>query len=122
MSVLEAAIGWLAPPQCLNCGLEGSALCTNCSDSLIKAFGERCWRCNSLSPGCRTCQNCRHLGAPSFVWITTDHDNTARDLLSVYKFGHQRAAVEPIARMMVKTFWQFNQQDNEDAEDYLVVP
>jgi ComF family protein len=119
MSVLETAIGWLAPVQCLGCGLEGSALCINCSNSLVSPFGERCWRCNSLSPGCRTCQSCRHSGAPAYVWITTDHESVARELISLYKFGHQRAAVEPIARMMIETFRKFN---GKDYKDYLVVP
>ena len=119
MSVLEAAIGLLAPPQCINCTKEGSALCRNCSDSLILPFGERCWRCNSLSNNSRTCVSCRHTGSPSHVWIVTDHDGAARDLLSLYKFGHQRVAVEPIALLMTKTFREIN---NKRPEDYLVVP
>lgn len=120
MSAFEAAIGLLAPPECLNCAAEGSSLCYTCSRSVILPFGERCWRCNALSPNCRTCASCRHTGSPPFVWIVTDHDGVARDLLSFYKFGHHRPAAEPIARLMTDTFQKFNR--GTSLNDYLVVP
>lgn len=120
MSLLEAAIGVLAPPQCLACGEEGFALCSSCSATIILPFGERCWRCNKISPGSKTCQACRRTGSPSSVWITTDYDGLTRDLLSLYKFGHQRMAVEPIARLMASTFLNFANKDG--GSDYLIVP
>jgi ComF family protein len=119
MSFLEAAIGWVAPPQCLNCGLEGIALCKPCSSVEIINFGERCWRCNVLSPGCRSCAKCRRLGSPSHVWISTNYEGLARRLLSLYKFGHHRAAVEPIANLMAATLLKYSGDDNKN---YLVVP
>ncbi|HSW78878.1 MAG TPA: phosphoribosyltransferase family protein [Candidatus Babeliales bacterium] len=122
MSLLETAIGLLAPPQCINCNEEGSALCRQCSAVAIRPFGERCWRCNSLSLNCRTCPKCRHLGGPHHVWISTDHDNIARDLLSLYKFGHQRVAAEPIARLMSDTFLKFNPFESTAGKEYLIVP
>jgi ComF family protein len=119
MSVLEKTIGIIAPPECIGCGLEGSALCTGCTFKLIPEFGERCWRCNSLSPASRTCAACRHSGSPAHVYIVTDYDGTARDLLSRYKFGHQRVAVEPIAKMMAARLRQYSSQSHPD---YLIVP
>jgi ComF family protein len=108
MSIFESVIGILSPPTCISCTEEGSALCDKCALLGIKPFGERCWRCNKLSSNCRTCPACRALGSPSYVWITTDHDELARDLLSLYKFNHQRVAVEPIADLMAKSFLQYN--------------
>lgn len=119
MSFFETAIGIIAAPECLSCGAEGAALCTVCSDSLILPFGERCWRCNALSPNCRTCPSCRHTGAPAFVWISTNHDGSARDLLSLYKFGHQRAAAQSIARIMVRTLQEFS---TVPSQNLLAVP
>lgn len=100
MSLFEAVIGWLAPPDCLVCGLEGSALCRNCAVSGILAFGERCWRCNALSRDSKTCANCQPAGPLSHVWISTNYDGTAQALIRQYKFGHLRAAAEPIIRLM----------------------
>ncbi|MGH7157204.1 MAG: ComF family protein [Candidatus Saccharimonadales bacterium] len=122
MSLLEAAVGWLAPPQCVGCSLEGSALCQACATSEILPFGERCWRCNSLSPHCRTCPKCRLPGSPSFVWINTDHEGLVRQLISLYKFGHQRVAAEPIAELMVDNFRDFNSSQDILSKNYLVVP
>ena len=119
MSVLEAAIGWLAPPDCLSCGAEGDALCLACSVSEIQAFGERCWRCNSLSPGSKTCPKCRPAGPLNAVWITTDYNGLARQLVSLYKFGHLRAAAYPISRMTCRTFLDYS---GDPAKNYLIVP
>jgi ComF family protein len=116
MSVLEAAIGWLAPPQCVGCGYEGAALCVDCSVKLAE-FGQRCWRCNRLSAGSQTCPACRHTGSPARVYIRTDHDGLARDLISAYKFGHQRAAAPVIAGLMTEALASATPQI-----EYLVVP
>jgi ComF family protein len=117
MSVLETTIGIIAPPECVGCSTEGSVLCGSCTLKLIPAFGERCWRCNSLSPNCRTCSSCRHTGSPSHVYIVTDYDGTARDLLSLYKFGQQRVAAGPAAKLMAAAFLKYS---DKTAADYLV--
>jgi ComF family protein len=119
MSIFEVAISVLAPPECINCSAEGLVLCDACAKLSIPAFGERCWRCNVLSPNSKTCVACRRIGSPSFVWVATDHDKLARDLLSFYKFGHNRAAAEPIARMMLKTLHDYRPVN---FIDYLIIP
>ena len=116
---MEFAIGWLAPPDCLVCGLEGDALCPGCSASDIKAFGERCWRCNSLSPGSKTCPKCRHIGPLNAVWISTNYEAAGRELVSQYKFGQLRAAAPSLARIMTQTFLNYSGPATES--DYLVV-
>jgi ComF family protein len=118
MSLLESLVGLIAPPDCLACGAEGLALCSNCSRLYIQPFGERCWRCNRLSPGSRTCQSCRHVMGPSYVWISTSYEEIAQNLVQKYKFGHLRAASEPLANIMLDTFHNFS----PDKLKYLVVP
>jgi ComF family protein len=119
MSIWETAIGIIAPPECVGCGAEDSALCADCSSKLITEFGERCFRCSSLSPNCRTCASCRHTGAPAHVYVVTDYDDAARDLLRLYKFGHQRAAAAPIAKTMASIFLKYR---GERHQHHLVVP
>jgi ComF family protein len=121
MSVFDEAIGLLAPPQCESCGLEGAALCNNCASEIIE-YGEHCWRCNSLSPTCRTCPKCRQVGVPHYVWISTYYEKVARDLLSRYKFGHQRAAAAEVAKLMVGAFLKHNGNTSLASINYLVVP
>lgn len=122
MTILEAAIGWIAPPQCVTCGREGSALCVACATSGIVLYGQHCWLCNRASPGGRTCPKCRTGGSPRFVWITTNYDGTARDLIKVYKFGHQRAAARSLSQLMVETLHDFNNPAELAKLNYLVVP
>lgn len=100
MSLSEAVIGWLAPPECVGCQAEGDALCIACEAASVLPFGERCFGCNKLSPGSKSCTACRSTGAPSHVWVATDYVGMAKSLVQKYKFAHQRAAAEPISRMM----------------------
>ena len=122
MNVLESAIGWLAPPQCLNCGDEGSVLCKTCSTSVILPFGQRCWQCAQVSFGSRTCERCRRQGSPRSVWITTVYEGLARQLVREYKFKHSRAAVQSLTDLMTATLWAINDKNDLLTSDYLVVP
>lgn len=100
MTVLDKAIGWLAPSRCLGCGLEGRVLCVACESSEILPYGERCWRCGATSPGCRACPACRRFGGPRYVWVTTNYSGLASQLVKFYKFGHHRPAAAALASLM----------------------
>lgn len=122
MSLMEAVIGWVAPPQCVACGREGSALCVACATSEIVPYGQQCWLCNRSSVNGRTCPKCRAGGSPRFVWITTNYGGAAQDLVKIYKFGHQRVASRVLSHLMVGTLYDFNNQTELDKLNYLVVP
>jgi ComF family protein len=122
MSVLEQAIGWLAPAECISCGEEGSALCSPCSLSEIIPYGERCFGCAKMSPRCQTCQACRAKNSPNFVWVCTDYEKTAKDLVQKLKFAHQRSATHPIASLMADTFLNFNPDWQILKKNYIIVP
>ncbi len=121
MSVLESAIGWLAPATCVGCGVEGSALCISCSATEILPHGQRCWRCGAISEGGRTCKRCRQVGSPRYVWISTDYEGVAKKLVQKYKFGQLRAVATSIATVMAETFLSFNSDAEIGKLDYLVV-
>ncbi len=120
--MLETAVGWFAPVVCVGCLAEGTALCITCSMSEIIPFGERCWKCAALSPRSHTCNSCRQTGSPRFVWITTDYDGLAKELVQKYKFGYQRAAAKPLAGVLADTFSTFNSSEDVQKANYLVVP
>lgn len=117
MLLTEKLIGFLAPPVCVSCRAEGKALCATCS-SLIKPYGERCFRCASLSPGFKTCQSCRKVGSPGRVIITTVHEGLARELMRFYKYHQQRAAAQSIAGLIAETF----QSTQNPSRNYLIAP
>ena len=121
MSVLERAIGWLAPVDCVSCGQEGSSLCSICEQAEIIPFGERCFLCNKMSRDSVTCEKCRN-GTVKRVWITTDYESTAKKLIQVLKFGHQRAAAGVIARMMSDTLNEYLSMEEMTRQNFLVIP
>src|SRR5438309_1970078 len=121
MSVLDSVIGWLAPPFCVICEAEGAALCTACASVEIIPYGSRCFDCGAVSPNSRTCERCRP-GAPRYVWVSTNYENAARELIKIYKFGHQRVAAESLANLMLETLLDFNSTNSLRLLDYVIVP
>ena len=121
MSVLDLVIGWIAPPCCVICGTEGETLCLVCVSRRIIPYGERCFGCGAASPDARTCERCRPA-APQHVWVGTNYEAAAQELIKKYKFGHQRAAAESIANLMIQTILSFNDIQQIKEIDYSVVP
>lgn len=120
MSVFESVIGWLAPPVCVGCGVEGSALCEACGASELLPFGERCYKCSALSPRSRTCPAHR-TGSPRYVWISTDYGGAAKVLLQKYKFNHLRTAANPLSAHLAATLRTYNDSNSLAKAGYLVV-
>jgi len=121
MAVLDKLIGLIAPPSCFVCGQEGSALCSGCAQTKIVPYGERCFACGAVSPSARTCERCRP-GAPRYVWVSTNYEAAARQLIKIYKFGHQRAAAASLASLMVETLLSLNDFEEVRRLNYLIVP
>lgn len=71
-----------------------------------------------MSSNGRTCPRCRRPGSPACVWIATNHEGLAREFLHTYKFDHQRAASEDLARLMTRNFMDNN---GSAYSNYLVV-
>lgn len=107
----------MSPAECYGCGAENHVICEACAAAEIIDFGERCAFCGRLSPGGRTCSKCRS-NAPRHVWVTSDYDGLARELITKYKFGHLRVAAEDLAKLMSQTFRDFC----AELSDYMVVP
>ena len=121
MSVLENAIGWLAPPACAGCGAEGTAFCELCKAAEILPHGERCGICGVVSQDGLTCIRCRRKGAPKHIFISTDYEGMAQKLLNLYKFRHQRAAAVSIAKIMADTLSYYTTPSLK-KHDYMLVP
>ncbi len=117
MSLLEAVISTLSPAECLICSSEGASLCKTCAARHVAPFGERCWRCQALNPNGRTCIHCRSFSGPRHVWIVTNYETAAAELVRAFKFGQLRVAGESLARLMIETLNGFSYPD-----DYLIVP
>lgn len=122
MRVLDSIIGWLAPPVCIACGHEGQTLCFICSQIEILPFGNKCWHCGSISSGTFACSIARRGDSPKSVWVVSDYESTAKKLITLYKFNHQRSAAMPIAAAMARTLLEFNSDKNLTLKNYLLIP
>jgi competence protein ComFC len=87
----------------------------------IIPYGERCFGCGKLSPRSQTCSACRSHNSPNFVWVSTDYETTARDLVQRLKFHHQRAAANAIGQVMNSTFLYFNPAWLVQKKNYLII-
>lgn len=121
MNLLELAIGWVAPPDCIGCGFEGSVVCQACATSEIVPYGEHCWSCGAVSAGGRTCVRCRRQNSPGSVWITTNYEGLAKTAVQKYKFSQLRAAGTSIAALMVQTLEDFGIREQIKKKEYIVV-
>jgi competence protein ComFC len=121
MSVLETAIGWLAPVDCIGCGQEGDALCEACCLTEFLPYGERCFGCGRLSRRAQTCPACRSHGSPNFVWVCTNYEYIAKDLIHRLKFIHQRSAAGSVALVMAAAFLNFNPDWLIKKKNYAVI-
>lgn len=122
MKILDSMIGLVAPPVCIGCGLEGQSLCRMCIETEILPFGSKCWHCGQISKNAAACVSARRNGSPSYVWVVTDYEATAKKLVQAYKFSHQRSAAASMAGTMAQTFFEFNSDSDINKKDFLIVP
>lgn len=97
--LLNTLLSHIAPHECLGCRQEGSLLCDLCSQQL-KALPERCYRCHRVSPGGRTCQQCRRHTDLFAVRPYTSYEGLAKQLVWQLKFDGAQDAARDLARLL----------------------
>ena len=100
MSLLLKTISIIAPAKCLVCGLEGLDLCPACGQNLARALPERCWRCQSLSLGSKTCSTCYHHAPIKNVWVVGEYDEGLKAAIKALKFERWRGLARSLAELM----------------------
>lgn len=99
MAVLDWLIGCLTPHECLGCGREGALLCALCSD-LLPEIPNRCYRCRKVTKDSQTCQKCRKASRLAAVYVCTEYEGVAKDLIGRLKFSGAQAAARSIAQAL----------------------
>lgn len=100
MNLFDLLISKIAPYDCLACGAEGRLLCADCASGL-PAVPERCYSCQTPSPGWRTCPSCQPDSLLREVRTATVYDGHAKDLIWKLKLGGARAAGRIMAERLV---------------------
>lgn len=98
-ALAESIIAIFAPHHCLGCGREGTLLCSECAANL-PPHPSICYRCHRLSPGFRTCANCRRHAPLQSVTIATLYEEPLRSVMHRLKFERARAGATTLGRLM----------------------
>ncbi|SRR6266702_1959834 len=96
--MLEQFVALIAPHDCLVCGTEGRLLCAACAAQLPPAVS-RCYRCQRVTPGFRTCTSCQASPLRA-VRAVTPYQGVAKALIWRLKFGRAQAAARDIALLL----------------------
>lgn len=103
MFIAERFVALAAPHECLVCGSEGSLLCSLCGYEALDVVPERCYRCLAKTKDSAMCHKCRPHSSLKYVWVTTEYDSVAKELVRIFKFERASAAYVPVAEQMAET-------------------
>ncbi|MDB5183215.1 MAG: putative amidophosphoribosyltransferase [Candidatus Saccharibacteria bacterium] len=103
MRLIEHFFSLLAPHDCINCGQEGALLCSDCTVKKLEPVPGRCYRCFRQSLNCSTCPVCRHYSVLKHVWVRTQYNETAKQLVHELKFSFAKDAAHKIAKEIQTT-------------------
>lgn len=101
MKLLDTVFSVIAPFECLSCGTEGKLLCSWCYPDAFLSLPDRCFLCKKLSVGSRVCPTCRRKTSLHSVWVRTNYDGLAKQLIHEIKFSRKVAAAETISEHMI---------------------
>ena len=96
MNLLELLIDILAPLECLNCGNEGSLLCSSC-DKHLPVAASHCYRCHTPTLNYEVCSTCSSNSSIRNVYVATVYSGVAKDILWQLKLAGVRSSAQLIA-------------------------
>jgi len=100
MALLDLVLSVVAPHDCLVCGLEGRLVCGWCAPDAFPDLPSRCYRCKQITSDFAVCESCCRITSLRHVWIRTDYDTTAKELMRIYKYERVSSAHKTITEAM----------------------
>lgn len=98
--LLERITGFIAPHQCLRCGVDGQLVCAWCLPDAVPPVPPRCYRCYAATDNSMTCQKCRRVSKLAHVWVCSEYGGLSKQLIHVLKFERAKAAAWSIADIL----------------------
>lgn len=96
-TTLEKLLYFLAPHDCIVCGIEGNVICVLCCNELIDERSCRCHVCGLPSASCQPCGLCSRKTALNGVFVLGSHDKALKELVARLKFDGSRQVAADIA-------------------------
>jgi ComF family protein len=107
MSLIEEFFNGIAPYECVGCRKEGSLICYECADKLVR-IPPRCYRCGRWTDNFRTCAACRRQSPIHSLWAATRYEGVAKDVLHQVKFERAKSGIPRVAELMPLPTWNTN--------------
>jgi competence protein ComFC len=104
MNIADSLIELVAPHCCIGCGVEGLLLCQACRTSSLPSVPSRCYRCHRATKDYRVCSKCKNSSSLNRVFVVTDYDNLAKELIHKLKFERGMSASKEIAEIIGSQF------------------
>lgn len=97
MPLVEQIISYIAPHECIGCATEGNLLCDGCVINELESIPDRCYRCLSLTRDSAVCKSCKRNSPLKYVWVATEYDGVAKQLIHAFKFERAYGGHKPVA-------------------------
>ena len=101
--ILDNVISLIAPFECLECSQKGYLLCPACELTTLEKVLSKCYRCHRSTSQFNVCQKCRKSVVLKRLFISTNYESLAKDLLEQVKFERAKMATKDIARIISET-------------------
>jgi ComF family protein len=95
--LLDTILSSLAPHDCVACGTTGDLLCPACLDLLPEALS-KCYGCGKATTNFQTCASCQKVSPLESVWVCTDYETVAKQLVQKLKFERAYSSADVIAK------------------------
>src|SRR3569832_1346249 len=102
MLMLDQTFEIIAPHHCAVCKTEGASLCEWCALEVCPPLPPRCYRCHAPTQASAVCKACRYQSPLQHVWVATEYDGYAKQLIQEFKFQRAQAASIVIAQCMAR--------------------
>lgn len=102
MDILDKFFNIIAPLECVVCDKEGGIICAPCFDAGLLEAQSACGWCGNLTLNFEVCKKCRNKILAQNVWWPFAYNETAKEIVSSYKFQSQRSVANFMAQEMLK--------------------
>lgn len=94
---IDTLLSSIAPHDCVACDTTGDLLCNSCLTLLPETLS-KCYRCNKATNNHQTCKTCQKTSPLEAVWVCTDYESVAKQLVYALKFERAYASANVIAQ------------------------
>lgn len=111
MNILERALRVISVEHCIECGVEGTRLCSLCRSNYELSAVSACYRCNATTSDFSVCKSCKPKTSLAQVFVAAEYEAVLRQLIHIYKFDQARSAAQPLASLLEASLPYFEHDD-----------